>query len=240
MRTLVIIPTYNEANNIREIIKAILSIDNNIDVLVVDDNSKDGTGDICENLSKENKKVNVIHRKRKLGLGSAYIMGFKWALEKKYDYIFEMDADFSHDPKDIPRFLKHIEKYDLVVGSRYKGGVSVVNWPIERLLLSYFANLFARIVTGVPVNDLTSGFKCYKRKVLESINFRNISSDGYGFQIETVFLAYEKRFKVYEIPIVFTDRVEGHSKMTKRIVWEAFWTVWRLRFRSRFKKWFLH
>ena len=234
MRTLVIIPTYNEAENIKKVLDEVLSIDDNIDILVVDDNSKDGTGEYCERLSIEESRMNIIHRERKLGLGTAYKTGFKWAIQRDYDYIFEMDADFSHNPKDIPRFLNKIEKYDLIIGSRYKDGVSVVNWPIERLLLSFFANLFARIVTGVPVCDLTSGFKCYKKSVIEKIISKGLSADGYAFQIETDFWAYKEGFKIHEMSIIFTDRVQGSSKMTKRIVWEAFWVVWKLRIKSWF------
>lgn len=226
---LVIIPTYNEIDNVGRVISAIFSVAANVDILVIDDNSSDGTGKYVEGLSNNDLRVHVIRRSHKLGLGSAYREGFKYALKEGYDYVFEMDADFSHNPQDIPRFLEEIKHCDLVVGSRYLNQISIVNWPISRLLLSYFANVYARIVTGTPIRDLTSGFKCYRRKVIESLPLHRIRSEGYGFQIETVFWAYHKGFKVQELPIVFTDRVEGSSKMSKGIIWEAFWLVWRLR-----------
>ena len=229
MKTLIIIPTYNEIENIEKIIEAIFCAAPNVNILIVDDNSADGTGKYVEKLSKKNPKVHIIHREGKLGLGSAYRTGFKYSLEKGYDYTFEMDADFSHNPKDIPRFLEKIKTCDLVVGSRYLNQISVVNWPLARLILSYFANFYARIITGTPTRDLTSGFKCYSRKVLEGIPLNRICSDGYGFQIETVFWAYHKKFNVQEMLIVFTDRIKGISKMSKTIIWEAFWLVWKLR-----------
>lgn len=234
MKALVIIPTYNERENVDRIIPQVLGMDERIDVLIVDDNSPDGTGEIVEEISRSNSRVKVIHREKKLGLGSAYVTGFKYALEQGYEYIFEMDADFSHDPEDLKRFLKEAEDSDLVVGSRYTDGVSVINWPMSRLLLSYFANVYARIVTGVPIYDLTGGFKCFRRRVLESINLDEISSDGYGFQIEMNYKAYRKRFKVKEIPIIFVERRSGSSKMNRRIIWEAFFLVWRLRLGSLF------
>ena len=228
MRGLVIFPTYNEAENIEKIIEEVLKVSDTLDVLVVDDNSPDGTAEIVESLAKKNPRVNLIKRERKLGLGTAYITGFKYAIKHKYDFAFEMDADFSHNPSDIPRFIELLKDYDLIIGSRYLDGVSVVNWPMKRLLLSYFANLFAKKVTGAPIRDLTSGFKCYKRCVLEGIDLNRIKSDGYGFQIEIDFLIWRKGFKVKEIPIVFTERRVGVSKMNKRIVYQAFFLVWRL------------
>jgi len=234
MKALVIIPTYNERENVDRIIPQVLGMDERIDVLIVDDKSPDGTGEIVEEISRSNSRVKVIHREKKLGLGSAYVTGFKYALEQGYEYIFEMDADFSHDPEDLKRFLKEAEDSDLVVGSRYTDGVSVINWPMSRLLLSYFANVYARIVTGVPIYDLTGGFKCFRRRVLESINLDEISSDGYGFQIEMNYKAYRKGFKVKEIPIIFVERRSGSSKMNRRIIWEAFFLVWRLRLGSLF------
>ncbi|HID93912.1 MAG TPA: polyprenol monophosphomannose synthase [bacterium (Candidatus Stahlbacteria)] len=236
MRTLVIIPTYNEIENIGTVLEEVLSLSPDIDILVIDDNSQDGTGKYVDEFSKKKRRVSIIHRERKLGLGTAYKLGFQYAIDKKYDYIFEMDADLSHNPKDIPRFLEKIKNCDLVIGSRYKNGVSVVNWPMSRLLLSYFANIYARIITGVPVRDLTAGFKCYKREVLEAMDLKKIESDGYGFQIETVFWAYKKGFTVEEIPIIFVDRTEGTSKMSKQIIWEALWIVWKLRIRGLFTK----
>jgi dolichol-phosphate mannosyltransferase len=230
-RALVIIPTYNERENISRIIEAILEKDARLEILVVDDGSPDGTGDIVETIGRSNPRVHLLRRAKKLGLGTAYIAGFKWALERRYDYIFEMDADFSHDPGHLPEFLRAIETADLVIGSRYRGGrVTVVNWPMSRLLLSYFANVYARIVTGVPLWDLTAGFKCFRRAVLESIDLDDVRSNGYAFQIEMHFRSWRKKFRIVEIPIVFVDRTEGTSKMSKAIVREAIWMVWRLRF----------
>jgi dolichol-phosphate mannosyltransferase len=230
-RALVIIPTYNERENISRIIEAILEKDPRLEILVVDDGSPDGTGDIVETIGRSNSRVHLLRREKKLGLGTAYIAGFKWALERRYDYIFEMDADFSHDPGHLPEFLRSIETADLVIGSRYRGGrVTVVNWPMSRLLLSYFANVYARIVTGVPLWDLTAGFKCFRRAVLESIDLNDVRSNGYAFQIEVHFRSWRKKFRIVEIPIVFVDRTEGTSKMSKAIVREAVWMVWRLRF----------
>jgi dolichol-phosphate mannosyltransferase len=230
-RALVIIPTYNERENISRIIEAILEKDPRLEILVVDDGSPDGTGDIVETIGRSNSRVHLLRREKKLGLGTAYIAGFKWALERRYDYIFEMDADFSHDPGHLPEFLRAIETADLVIGSRYRGGrVTVVNWPMSRLLLSYFANVYARIVTGVPLWDLTAGFKCFRRAVLESIDLNDVRSNGYAFQIEVHFRSWRKKFRIVEIPIVFVDRTEGTSKMSKAIVREAVWMVWRLRF----------
>ncbi len=230
MRTLVIIPTYNEMENISSVLDRVLKIRDDVDILVIDDNSADGTGEYVRKLSEREKRVKLHTRPTKLGLGTAYIEGFRYAISEGYDYIFEMDADLSHNPNDIPRFLEGIKKADFIIGSRYSDGVSVVNWPMSRLLLSYFANMYARVVTGVPVRDMTSGYKCYRRKVVEALLKERIVSDGYSFQIETVFWAYRCKFKVKELPITFIDRFEGSSKMSKRIVWEAFWVVWRLRF----------
>lgn len=229
MKVLIIIPTYNEIENIGKLIEVIFTYVPTANILVVDDNSKDGTGEYIDKLSASDNRVKIIHRERKLGLGTAYKVGFQYALNENYDYVFEMDADFSHNPKDITRFLEKIKHCDLVIGSRYLNQITIVNWPLSRLLLSYFANFYARTVTGIPVRDLTSGFKCYKLKVIKEMPLDRISSDGYGFQIETVFWSYYKKFKVREISIVFTDRLEGKSKMSKNIVWEAFWLVWKLR-----------
>lgn len=231
-RALIIIPTYNELNNITKLIPEVLSKGDNIDILVVDDNSPDGTGNYVEDLSKSNNRVNVLKRPKKNGLGTAYIAGFKYALQHGYDFIFEMDADFSHDPKEIVNFLKAIQNNDLVLGSRYKNGVNVINWPMKRLMLSYFANIYTRVITGLPVHDATGGFKCFRRSVLEAINLDKIKSNGYAFQIEMTYKAYKKNFKIDEIPIIFMDRVMGSSKMSKKIVREAVFMVWKLRFRS--------
>jgi len=230
-RALVIVPTFNERENITRIIGAILDQDPRLDILVVDDGSPDGTSDIVDSLIQHEARVHIIKRPRKMGLGTAYIAGFRWALEENYDFVFEMDADFSHDPAHLPQFLRAIEDADLVLGSRYRNGkVTVVNWPIKRLLLSYFANVYARIVTGLPVWDATGGFKCFRRKVLEAIDLSHVRSNGYAFQIEMSFRAWRKHFKIVEIPIVFVDRTEGQSKMSRSIVREAIWMVWRLRF----------
>jgi dolichol-phosphate mannosyltransferase len=232
MKTLIIIPTYNEKENIEKIILQVLAKHESIDVLIVDDGSPDGTGQIADSLSKQNNRIFVIHRKNKSGLGTAYVAGFKYAIEKKYDYVFEMDADFSHDPKYIPDFLNAIKEADLIIGSRYISGVNVINWPITRLLLSYYANVYSRIVTGLPVKDATGGFKCFRREVLEAIDLDKVKSNGYSFQIEMSFRAWKKGFRIKEISIVFEDRRLGQSKMSKKIVREAIWMVWRLKFMS--------
>jgi dolichol-phosphate mannosyltransferase len=231
---LVIFPTYNEAENIENIIKAVLAQLPELDVLVIDDNSPDKTWEIVERIKTENPRVNLIRRPAKLGLGTAYVVGFRYALEKGYDYCFEMDADFSHPPEDLPRFIKLLPDYDLIIGSRYCNGVSVVNWPMKRLLLSYFACLYARKVTGCPIKDLTAGFKCYSRKVLENIDLNKLKADGYGFQIEIDYMIWRKGFRIKEIPIVFTERRVGVSKMSKRIIWQAFFLVLRLRLQRLF------
>jgi dolichol-phosphate mannosyltransferase len=231
-RALVVIPTYNERTNIPLLVPAILLQDPRLEVLVVDDNSPDGTGQLADDLARADARVHVLHRPAKAGLGKAYLAGFRWALDHGYDYVFEMDADFSHDPKFLPEFLRAVEDADLVIGSRYKAGVNVINWPMSRLLLSIGANQYARIVTGLPLDDSTGGFKCFRRRVLEAIALDRVKSNGYSFQIEMSFLAWKKGFRLREIPIVFTDRVEGQSKMSKKIVREAIWMVWWLRLRS--------
>jgi len=233
-KSLVIIPTYNELENIPNLIPKILQKDEGIEVLIVDDNSPDGTAAFVEEESKLNSRVHLIKRNAKLGLGTAYIEGFKFALKNGYDFIFEMDADFSHNPKELINFLREIESADLVLGSRYKNGVNVVNWPMKRLLLSYFANVYTRIITGLPVKDATGGFKCFRREVLEAIDFNNVKSNGYAFQIEMTFKAWKKGFRIKEISITFIDRVKGTSKMSKKIVREAVTMVWKLRIRSLF------
>ena len=231
-RLLVVVPTYNERLNIPLIVPAVLDQDPALEVLVVDDNSPDGTGAIADQLAAENPRVHVLHRGGKEGLGKAYIAGFRWALERGYDLVFEMDADFSHDPRFLPALIEAIVDADLVIGSRYKTGVNVINWPISRLLLSLGANQYARMVTGLPLTDSTGGFKCFRRQVLEAIPLDRVRSNGYAFQIEMSFLAWRRGFRLKEIPIVFTDRVEGQSKMNKKIVREAIWMVWWLRIRS--------
>lgn len=233
-KSLIIIPTYNELENIRKMIPDILGRYDDVDILIVDDGSPDGTGVFIEQLTHESNRIKLIKRSGKMGLGTAYIQGFKYALQNGYDYIFEMDADYSHDPKEIGFFLDAIKNYDLVLGSRYKTGVNVINWPMQRLMLSYFANSYTRFVTGLPVRDATGGFKCFRRKVLESIDLDSIKSNGYAFQIEMTFKAYKKGFKIIEIPIIFTDRFHGTSKMSKKIVREAVLMVWKLRIRNTF------
>lgn len=229
-RTVVIVPTYNEIENISRIVAAVLAQHSSIDVLVVDDGSPDGTGELADKIAVENGRVHVLHRAGKLGLGTAYVTGFRWALERDYEFVFEMDADFSHSPDAIPKFLEAIRTADLVLGSRYQNGqVNVVNWPMSRLFLSYSANIYARRITGLPIFDATGGFKCFRRRVLESIDLADIKSNGYAFQIEMTFRAWKKGFRIVEIPIVFVDRTEGSSKMSKHIVREAVWMVWRLR-----------
>jgi len=207
-----------------------------LQVLIIDDNSPDRTADIVKNLKADDPRIHLIERSGKFGLGTAYVAGFRYALANEYNYILEMDADFSHDPKDINTLLEAAETYDVAIGSRYIQGVNVVNWPLSRLLLSMGASLYTRIITGLPVRDCTSGFKCYRRNVLEKIELDRIESDGYSFQIEMKFRAWKKGFSLYEVPIIFTDRVAGSSKMSKRIVREAIWMVWKLKFLSLFKR----
>lgn len=233
-KSLVIIPTYNELDNLPRLIPIVLAQNENIHVLIVDDNSPDGTAKFVEDMSFENPRVHIIKREKKMGLGTAYIAGFKYALKNNYDYIFEMDADFSHDPIEIKNFLIAIQDNDLVLGSRYVHGVRVLNWPMRRLLLSFFASVYTRLITGMPVRDATGGFKCFRKKVLENINLDKVKSNGYSFQIEMTFKAYAKGFKIKEIPIVFVDRVKGKSKMSKKIVLEAVTMVWKLRFQNIF------
>ncbi len=231
---LIIIPTYNELENLPRLIPEVLSKDEGIDILIVDDNSPDGTAEFVENERKKNERIHLIKRSSKQGLGTAYIIGFKYALQNGYKFIFEMDADFSHDPKEIPSFLKEINSSDVVLGSRYKNGVNVINWPMSRLLLSWFANFYTRIITGLPIHDATGGYKCFRREVLEAIDLDRVKSNGYAFQIEMNFKAWKKGFKLEEIPIIFVDRVKGKSKMSKKIVREAVTMVWKLRFKSIF------
>jgi dolichol-phosphate mannosyltransferase len=232
-RALVIVPTYDERSNINRLVAAVLAQDPSLEMLIVDDASPDGTGQLADAIAAENNRVNVLHRAGKLGLGTAYLEGFRWALARDYAYVFEMDADFSHDPDRLPKFLERIRDADLVIGSRYQGGnVNVVNWPMSRLFLSYAANIYARIITRLPVFDATAGFKCFRRKVLESIDLGAVKSNGYAFQIEMNYRAWKRGFRLAEIPIVFVDRTSGASKMSKSIVWEGVWMCWRLRWWS--------
>jgi len=235
-RALVVIPTYNERSNLPKIAKEVLDSDESIDILVIDDNSPDQTGRIADELAAETGRVRVIHRKAKLGLGSAYIEGFKFALKEEYDFVFEMDADFSHDPTYLKDFMEAIRENHLVIGSRYLRGVNVVNWPMLRLIISYCAGIYTRLITGLPIRDPTSGFKCFRREVLESIDLDRIYSDGYSFQIEMNYRCGRRGFRIREIPIIFIDRNSGASKMNRRIIIEAIFIVWWLRIQGLLKK----
>ena len=240
MSKLIIIPTYNEKENIEKIILKVFSLDIDFDILIVDDGSPDGTADIVKKIQKNySKNLHIVERTGKLGLGTAYIYGFKWALKNNYDYIFEMDADFSHDPDDLIRLYKacHEEKGDVAIGSRYIKGVNIVNWPMSRLLMSFFASKYVKIITGMPIQDSTAGFKCYKRSVLEKINLEKIQFVGYAFQIEMKFTAWKYGFNVVEVPVIFTDRQEGASKMSGGIFFEAFFGVMQMKIKSYFKNW---
>lgn len=229
-RALVIIPTYNERENLERLSREVLEQDERLEILVIDDASPDGTGELADTLSAHEPRMHVVHRAGKLGLGTAYLDGFRWGLERGYDVLFEMDADFSHDPGHLPQFLDTVEEYDVVLGSRYlHGRVTVINWPITRLLLSYGANVYARTVTGLPVADATGGFKCFRANVLRAIDLSRVESEGYAFQIEMSLRAWRRGFRIAEIPIVFVDRTVGESKMSRRIIWEAVWRVWQLR-----------
>jgi len=235
--SVIIIPTYNERENIENIIRAIFSLEKVFHVLIIDDGSPDGTADIVKSLQGEfPEELHLLQRPKKMGLGTAYIYGFKWALDRQYDYIFEMDADFSHDPKDLPRLYKACseEGGDVAIGSRYVTGVNVVNWPMGRVLMSYFASKYVRIITGMPIHDTTAGFKCYRRKVLETIDLDNIHFRGYAFQIEMKFTAYKCGFKIVEVPVIFVNRVKGTSKMNSSIFGEAVFGVIRLKLFSLF------
>ena len=229
MKTLIISPTYNEKDNISTIIHEVFVRDHNYHMLIIDDNSPDGTADIVRELKKTYSNLHLVVRDKKNGLGKAYVFGFKWALKRDFEAIVQMDADMSHHPKEIEQMKKLLKNYDLSIGSRYIDGVSVVKWPIRRLILSYGANLYSRIITGMPLRDATGGFKVWKRKVLESIDLDNVKSSGYSFQIEMNFRAWIKGFKLVEHPIIFIDRTIGQSKMSRKIMFEAIWMVWRLR-----------
>lgn len=233
MRILIIIPTYNEKENIQPIVKQVLEVDSGIEVLVVDDNSPDGTGKIVDQMIKTESRIHVLHRSGKLGLGTAYVAGFKRAIEMGVDRVIQMDADFSHNPTYLADMLQASDEYDVVIGSRYmNGNISVVNWPLARLMLSYFANIYARWVTGLPVFDVTGGFKVIRTDVLRDINLDNISSNGYAFQIEMNYIFHKKGFSIKEVPIIFSDREGGVSKMSKRIMLEAVFKIWLYRFRK--------
>lgn len=231
VKTLVCIPTYNERENIAKLIDRIFENLPETEIMIIDDGSPDGTGEIVDEIASRNSRVHCIHRPGKMGLGTAYIAAFKWALERDYTHCFEMDADFSHDPADLPRLLEAAREYDIAIGSRfYAGKLSIVNWPISRLILSLAASIYVRVITGLKLWDSTTGFKCFRREVLEHLPLDNIGSEGYSFQIEMNFRAVRLGYKVGEVPIVFTDRTEGGSKMSKKIVLEAIWRVWQFRF----------
>jgi dolichol-phosphate mannosyltransferase len=227
-QTVIIVPTYNEQENLARMVAALLSLPVAVDVLVVDDNSPDGTGKIADELAAKHPQIHVLHRAGKEGLGRAYLAGFEWALKQNYEFVFEMDCDFSHDPNEIPNFLKAAENADLVIGSRYSGGVRVLNWPLKRLLLSRCAGVYVWAVTGLPVTDPTGGFKCFRRRALQAIRLEAVHSNGYSFQIEMTHRLWREGYQVAEVPITFADRTAGTSKMSSHIIGEAFWMVWRL------------
>ena len=240
MSKLIIIPTYNEKENIENIILKIFDLEESFNILIIDDGSPDGTAKIVKELQKKySKSLFLKERSGKLGLGTAYIHGFKWALENNYEYIFEMDADFSHDPKDLTRLYEacHKNNGDLAIGSRYVKGVNIVNWPMSRLLMSFFASKYVKTITGMPIHDSTAGFKCYKRKVLEKINLDKIEFIGYAFQIEMKFKSWKYGFNIVEVPVIFTDRQEGNSKMSGGIFYEALFGVIKMKLKSFFKNW---
>ncbi|MCX7865979.1 polyprenol monophosphomannose synthase [Limisphaera sp. VF-2] len=226
--TLVIVPTYNERENLPRIAQRLLDLPVKVELLVVDDNSPDGTGQVADELAARHPEIHVLHRQEKSGLGRAYIAGFKWALARSYEFIFEMDGDFSHNPDDIPRFLAAAADADLVLGSRYLGGIRVINWPLSRLMLSKAAAKYVQIITGMPFTDPTGGYKCFRRHALEALDLDAVKSNGYSFQIELTHKLWRQGMRIVEIPIIFTERLQGHSKMTGHIIREAFFMVWRL------------
>jgi dolichol-phosphate mannosyltransferase len=234
--TLIVVPTYNERENLPSLAQRLLSLPVPVDLLVVDDNSPDGTGKIADELAAKYPNIHVLHRSEKNGLGRAYIAGFKWALEQGYEFIFEMDGDFSHNPDDIPRFIEAAQSADLVLGSRYVNGIRIINWPLRRLMLSKSAANYVAIITGMPFTDPTGGYKCFRRRALEAINLDEIRSNGYSFQIEMTHKVWRQGMKVVEVPIIFTDRFVGQSKMTGNIVREALLMVWRLLFQNRLRR----
>lgn len=236
-QTLIIVPTVNERENLPRVAQKLLSLPVGVDMLVVDGNSSDGTGQVADDLAAKHPEIHVLHEPKKNGLGRAYISGFKWALERKYEFIFEMDCDFSHDPDEIPNFLKAAQNADLVLGSRYTGGVRVLNWPLKRLLLSRCAGIYVWLVTGMPFSDPTGGYKCFRRRALEYIALDRVKSNGYSFQIEMTHRLWRDGFRIAEVPITFADRVEGTSKLSRHIVYEAFWMVWWLWLQNGLRRW---
>ena len=235
-KTLVVVPTYNERENLLPLVQRLLALPTPVDVLVVDDNSPDGTGQVADELAAKHPSIHVLHRSEKNGLGRAYISGFKWALERDYEFIIEMDGDFSHNPDDIPAFLQAAKDADVVLGSRYINGIRIINWPLRRLMLSKSAATYVRVITGMPFTDPTGGYKCFRRRALESIQFSEVESNGYSFQIEMTHRIWRQGMKIVEVPIIFTDRFQGHSKMSKDIVREALWMVWKLLFQNRLRR----
>lgn len=227
--SVIIIPTYNESDNVEKMLKTLESLYPQLSILIVDDGSPDGTAFIVKKFMETHPNVHIIERKGKLGLGTAYITGFKWSLDKGFDFIFEMDCDFSHDPKDIEGLLTAAQSCDLAVGSRYIGGIRILNWPMKRLLLSYFASIYTQIITGMKIQDATGGFKCFRASTLRKIDLDKIFSNGYSFQIELNYKTWKKGLKLIEVPITFSERREGQSKMSRKIIWEAVWAVWRLK-----------
>ena len=234
-KTLIIVPTYNERDNLPGIVEALGKL--SVDMLVVDDNSPDGTGDMADEFASKHDYVDVLHRKEKNGLGRAYCAGFQWALERNYEFIFEMDGDFSHDPEDIPHFIEAAENADLVLGTRYRGGIRVNNWPLRRLILSLGAAKYVKWITGMPFTDPTGGYKCFRRRALQSVDLTAVRSNGYSFQIEMTHKMWRQGLRISELNIVFTERVEGSSKMSWNIAWEAVWMVWRLWFQHGLRRW---
>jgi len=235
-QTLIVVPTYNERENLPSLVQRLLSLPVPLDLLVVDDNSPDGTGKLADELAAKHSTIHVLHRPEKNGLGRAYLAGFKWALERDYEFIFEMDGDFSHNPDDIPKFLEAAHDADLVLGSRYVNGIRIINWPLRRLMLSKFAANYVKIITGMPLSDPTGGYKCFRRRALEAIDLNEVRSNGYSFQIEVTHKIWRQGLKVVEVPIIFTDRFLGKSKMTGKIVREALVMVWRLLFQNKLRR----
>jgi dolichol-phosphate mannosyltransferase len=236
-KALVIVPTYNERDNLPPLVAKLLSLPVQIDLLVVDDNSPDGTGKIADDLAAQHPQVHVLHRAEKNGLGRAYCAGFAWALARHYEYIMEMDGDFSHNPEDIAKFLEAAQDNDLVIGSRYCDGIRVINWPLTRLMLSMSAGLYVRLITGMPFSDPTGGFKCFRRHALQAIDLDGVRSNGYSFQIELTHKLWRQGMKVVEVPIIFTDRFLGTSKISRKIVYEAVFMVWRLLLQNGLRRW---
>ncbi len=235
-KSLVVVPTYNERENLQPLAQRLLALPTPVDMLIVDDNSPDGTGKLADELAAAHGSIHVLHRSEKNGLGRAYIAGFKWALERDYEFVLEMDGDFSHNPDDIPAFLQAAKDADVVLGSRYINGIRIINWPLRRLMLSKGAATYVRLITGMPFTDPTGGYKCFRRRALEAIQFNDVESNGYSFQIEMTHRIWRQGMRIVEVPIVFTDRFQGHSKMSKDIVHEALWMVWKLLFQNRLRR----